>query len=89
MPHSRVGWIKPITEEAFHDFAKIPSRNFEKTNLRGYVTHEDEKSINGVLSFKITNVQKISDSNVLHLPKEDKENGIEYRTENMDMRKKI
>ena len=24
VPHSRVGWIKPITEEHFNNLAKIP-----------------------------------------------------------------
>ena len=37
LPHSRVGWIKPITEEHFHDFPKIHSGSFHETNLRDYV----------------------------------------------------
>ena len=45
MPLSRVGWIKPITEENFHDFAKIPSRSFHETNLRGFVAQEVDYSI--------------------------------------------
>ena len=41
VPHSRVGWIKPVIEEHLHDFAKNPSLSFEKTNLRGYVAQVD------------------------------------------------
>ena len=40
VPHSRVGWIKPITEGHIHDLAKVPSRSFQETNLRGYVAQE-------------------------------------------------
>ena len=40
MSHSRVGWIKPITEEHFHDIARIPSENFQESNLRGFVAQE-------------------------------------------------
>ena len=39
MPLSRIGWIRPITEEYFNDFAKNPSGSIQKTNLRGYVAH--------------------------------------------------
>ena len=35
-----VGWIKPITEEHFHDFAELPSGCVKVTNLRGYVAQE-------------------------------------------------
>ena len=40
MPHSRVGWVKPITEEHFHDFAEIPSGTFQESNLPGYVAQK-------------------------------------------------
>ena len=40
MPLSRVGWSKPITEEHFHDLAKILSGRFQETNLHGYVAQE-------------------------------------------------
>ena len=35
VPHSRVGWMEPITEEDSHDLAKISSGSFRETNLRG------------------------------------------------------
>ena len=38
--HSRVGWIRPIKEEHFHNFAKIRSRSFQETNQRDYVVQE-------------------------------------------------
>ena len=44
-PHCHVGWIKPITEEHFHDLVKIPSGSFQETNLRGYETQEVDKFI--------------------------------------------
>ena len=42
MPDSRVGWIKPITEEHLHDFTKISSGSFQETNLRGYVAQDGD-----------------------------------------------
>ena len=53
VPHSRVGWAKPITEEHFHTFAKIPSWSFQETNLRCYVAQEVHTSIKSTEGAKL------------------------------------
>ena len=40
VPHSHVGWLKPITEGHSHDFTKILLEAREEINLRGYVAQE-------------------------------------------------
>ena len=40
VPHSRVGGAKLMTDEHFHDFAKILSESIPENNLRGYLAQD-------------------------------------------------
>ena len=51
MPHSRVGWIKPIIEEHFHDFPKIPCEGSKRPT---YAAMWHRRSIGRYIELLIT-----------------------------------